>query len=268
MPRITANGVSLHYEQQGAGEPLILLPYLAADNACYAFQVADYAKHYTCISLDLRGTGESAGTEQPYSTRDLARDVAALMAALGIERAHISGLSLGAAVGLWLAADHPAKVKSLSLHSAWHKSDPFLENVVRGWQVMAGGLGSVAEMVVQGILPWCLTPELYAAKPDYIASLAEFVRSRPAQSLESFILQSGAVIGHDASQVLSTITAPSFVTVGRYDMVTSPRFVAPLTQGLRTAELHLFRDCAHAPIYQNVAAFNDVSLAFLKRHSG
>jgi len=46
MPNITANGINHHYEQQGAGEPLILIPYLAADNACYAFQVADYAKHF------------------------------------------------------------------------------------------------------------------------------------------------------------------------------------------------------------------------------
>ncbi len=46
----------MHYEQQGSGEPLILVPYLAADHACYAFQVADYAKRFTCISVDLRGT--------------------------------------------------------------------------------------------------------------------------------------------------------------------------------------------------------------------
>jgi hypothetical protein len=45
---------------------------------------------------------------------------------------------------------------------------------------MAKALGSVAEMVILGIFPWCFTPELYAAKPDYIQSLAEFVRGRPA----------------------------------------------------------------------------------------
>jgi hypothetical protein len=52
MPRITANGITINYEQQGDGEPLILIPFLTADNACYAFQVADYAKHFTCFSLD------------------------------------------------------------------------------------------------------------------------------------------------------------------------------------------------------------------------
>ena len=59
MPKIKANNISIHYEEQGSGAPLILIPYLTQDNACYAFQVAEYAKHFTCISVDLRGTGEN-----------------------------------------------------------------------------------------------------------------------------------------------------------------------------------------------------------------
>src|SRR6185295_11131396 len=137
MPRITANGITINYEKQGDGEPLILIPFLTADNACYAFQVADYAKHFTCFSLDLRGTGESDKPEGLITTELYADDVAAFMQAAGIPRAHISGLSLGAAVGMWLAAKHPDKVKSLSLHSPWTRSDQYLKTVVEGWQVMA-----------------------------------------------------------------------------------------------------------------------------------
>src|SRR5438094_1003109 len=183
---------------QGTGEPLVLIPYLAADHACYAFQVADYAKHFTCISIDPRGAGDSDKPAGAYSTLLFAEDAAALLSALKIERAHVMGLSLGAATGMWLAARHPQKVKSLSLHSAWPKSDPYLKTVVQGWQVMARSLGSVTEMVIQGIFPWCFTPELYAAKFEYIEQLAAFVRSRPKQPLEAFINQSNAVISHDA----------------------------------------------------------------------
>ena len=66
MPKIRAGNITMNYDQQGSGEPLVLIPYLAADYACYAFQVADYAKHFTCFSIDLRGagiTGESATLE-------------------------------------------------------------------------------------------------------------------------------------------------------------------------------------------------------------
>src|SRR5262245_12339521 len=116
MPKVRANTIALNYDQQGTGEPLILIPYLAADHACYAFQVAEYAKHFTCISIDLRGTGESDDPQSDYGTEALADDVAGLMQALGIVKAHIAGLSLGANIGMWLAVKYPEKVQSLSVH--------------------------------------------------------------------------------------------------------------------------------------------------------
>ena len=267
MPKINANGTTINYEQQGSGEPLILIPYLSADNACYAFQVAEYAKHFTCISLDLRGTGESDKPDGDVSTELYADDVAALMQALGIGKAHVTGLSLGGAIGMWLAAKYPDKVQSLSLHGGWAKSDAYIETVVKGWQTNARALNSVPEMVIQFIFPWCFTPELYAAKFDYIQSLGEFVRSRPAMSVENFIRQSNAAIAHDVEAQLSRITAPTQITFGRHDQVTSLRFADRLTGSIRDSDLVIFEDCSHAPIYENVAEFNAKTLEFLKRQS-
>jgi pimeloyl-ACP methyl ester carboxylesterase len=268
MPKVTANKITLNYDQQGTGEPLILIPYLAADYACYAFQVAEYAKHFTCISLDLRGTGESDKPEGVYSTELFADDVAAFLQALGLQKAHITGLSLGAATGMWLAAKYPERVKSLSLHSGWTKTDPFAKTVVEGWQVTAKALKSVPEMVILGIFPWCFTPELYAARPDYIQSLADFVRGRPAQPLDAFIQHSNAVIAHDVEAQLSKIKAPTQITFGRHDLVTSTRFAERMTSGIQGSELVVFEGCAHAPIYEKVDEFNQKTLAFLQKHTG
>jgi 3-oxoadipate enol-lactonase len=266
MPKITANGITMNYEQQGTGEPLVLIPYLAADNACYAFQVADYSKHFTCISVDPRGAGETDKPAGTYSMELFADDVAAFMQAIGVERAHVSGLSLGAATGLWLAGKYPQRVKSLSLHSGWTKSDPFLKVVVEGWQSIAKALSSVQEMIIQGIFPWCFTPELYAAKPDYIDQLAAFVRSRPQQPYDAFIRQSNAVMTHDAVSQLARIKAPTQITFGRHDVVCSTRFADAMKSGINGSELLVFETCAHAPIYESVAEFNERTLSFLKRH--
>lgn len=267
MPKVKANNITINYDQQGTGEPLVLIPYLAADYACYAFQVAEYAKHFACFSLDLRGTGETDKPEGTYSTELFADDVAAFMEAVGIQNAHVSGLSLGAATGMWLAAKYPDKVKSLSLHSGWIKTDPFLKTVLEGWQVMAKALGSVAEMVILGIFPWCFTPELYEAKPDYIQSLADFVRGRPAQPLDAFIQESNAVIAHDAEAQLGKIKAPTQITFGRHDKVTSTRFADRMKSGIKDSELVIFEDCAHAPIYEKVEEFNAKTLSFLKQRT-
>src|SRR5262249_14459846 len=170
--------------------------------------------------------------------------------------AHVAGLSLGAATGMQLAAKHPERVKSLSLHSAWSASDPFLRTVVNGWRIMAQGLGSVTDMVIKGIFPWCFTPELYAARPEYIESLADFVRSRPMPPVDAFLRQSDAVLGHDASAALGSITAPTLITFGEYDMVTSTRFAAPLSEGINGSEVVVFGGCSHAPIYEITEEFN------------
>jgi pimeloyl-ACP methyl ester carboxylesterase len=268
MPVVQANGIDIYYEVQGEGEPLVLIPYLAADQACYAFQVADYAKQFTCFTVDLRGAGRSGKPDGPYTTELLADDVAAFMQAAGVQRAHVSGLSLGAATSMWLAAKYPERVKSLSLHSAWDRSDPYLTAVVSGWRVMAAALGSVTDLVIQGIFPWCFTPELYAARPEYIDSLAEFVRGRPMPPVEALLSQSGAVLAHDATAVLGSIQAPTQVTFGGHDQVTSTRFAGPICDAISGAELVVFEDCAHAPIYENVEAFNERTLEFLGRHAG
>lgn len=266
MPRVKVNDITMNYEQQGSGEPLILIPYLAADNACYAFQVADYAKHFTCICVDPRGAGETDKPAGAYSTELFADDISAFMQAIGIERAHISGLSLGAAIGMWLAVKEPQKVKSLSIHSGWSKTDLFLQTVVESWRILLNATGGVTELIIAGIFPWCFTPELYVTKPDYIQSLAAFVRTRPAQPPEAFISQTEAVLAHDIESHLGQIKVPTQITFGRHDQVTSTRFARAMTENIAGSELIIFEDCSHAPIYENVEEFNRKTLDFLQRH--
>jgi 3-oxoadipate enol-lactonase len=168
---------------------------------------------------------------------------------------------------MWLAAKYPDRVQSLSVHSSWAKSDAFLRTIVESWQIVAKAVG-VPDMIIRAIFPWCLTPELYAEKPDYIESLAAFVRSRPPQSVPDFIEQSNAVLAHDVEGQLGRITAPTLITFGRHDQVTSLRFADRLKAGIRQSELHVFEGGSHAPLYENVAEFNQKTLAFLQRQAG
>ena len=269
MPTVQANGIDIYYEVQGEGEPLVLIPYLAIDQACYAFQVAEYAKHFTCFTVDLRGAGLSGKPAGTYTTELFADDIAAFMHAANVERAHVAGLSLGAATGMWLAAKHPDRVKSLSLHSAWDRSDPFLRAVVESWRVMAEGLGSVTDMVIKGIFPWCFTPGLYAERPEYLDSLADFVRGRPMAPVDAFMRQSGAVLAHDAHDALPHDPGadPHHVRPPRR-RVLDPLRRAAVQGDPGGAEVTIFEDCSHAPLYENVEEFNSRTLAFLNHHRG
>jgi pimeloyl-ACP methyl ester carboxylesterase len=265
MPTAAVRDIVMHYETEGSGDPLILIPYLAADYACYAFQTPEYSKSFTCVAIDLRGAGTTDKPPGPYTTEQLADDVAGLMEAVGIDRAHVAGVSLGAAAGMWLAAKYPERVASLSLHSAWPKTDPFLTVVVNGWRVTARAFGSVADMVIGGIFPWCFTPEMYAGKPEFVAGLEDFVRGRPPQPVDAFLHQSEAVLAHDVEAQLSRIVAPTQITYGGRDLLTSTRFAPTLTEGIKGAEVTVFEQLCHAGLYEDVEEFNRATLEFLTR---
>ncbi len=268
MPHVQTLGLTINYEEQGEGEPLLLIPYVAADHACYAFQLPAYTEHFRCISVDLPGSGESDKPAGPYSTEGYADQLAGFLEGIGVEQAHVAGVSLGAAVGTHLAARHPERVRSLSLHSAWDTTDLYLKTILEMWRALARGLPTVADAVIQGIFPLCFTPEMYVERPEFVDGLVDFVRSRPAQPLDAFLAQSAAVIAHDAGPVLGAITAPTLITFGAHDIVTSTRFAEPLTSGIATSEVVVFEHLSHAGLHEDAEAFNRSTLDFLLRQRG
>ena len=245
MPQVDVDGITINYDVQGEGEPLLLIPYLSADHACYAFQLPAYTEHFSCIALDLPGTGESDKPAGPYSTEVYADQVAAFLGAIGVEQAHVAGVSLGAAVGMHLAARHPGRVRSLSLHSAWDTSDLYLKTIVELWRTVASTLPSVADTVIQAIFPLCFTPEMYVSRPEFADTLADFVRGRPAQPLDAFLAQTEAAMAHDVSPVLGEIGVPSLITVGAHDLVCSPRFAERINSRIGGSELVVFEHLSH-----------------------
>ena len=265
MPQVQVDGLAINYDVQGEGEPLLLIPYLSADHACYAFQLPAYTEHFSCIALDLPGTGESDKPAGPYSTDGHADQVAAFLGAIGIERAHVAGMSFGAAVGMHLAARHPRRVRSLSLHSAWPASDPYLKIVVEQWRTLASALPTVPDVVIQAIFPWCFTPEMYVERPEFVDTLVDFVRGRPVQPVDAFLAQTEAAIAHDASAVLGEIDAPTLITFGARDLVCSTRFAEPLKSGIAGSELVVFDHLSHAGLHEDPETFNRATLDFLLR---
>jgi pimeloyl-ACP methyl ester carboxylesterase len=265
MPHVDVAGLTINYDVQGEGEPLLLIPYLSADHACWAFQLPAYTEHFSCIAIDLPGTGGSDKPPGPYSTHGHADQVAAFLGAVGIEQAHVAGMSFGAAVGIHLAARHPARVRSLSLHSGWHASDDYLKLVVEQWRTLATTLPTVADVVIQAIFPWCFTPDMYVERPEFVETLVNFVRSRPAQPVEAFLAQTDAVLAHDASAALGEVDVPTLITFGARDLVCSTRFAEPLKSGIAGSEFVVFDHLSHAGLHEDPETFNRTTLDFLLR---
>ncbi|MGP0053229.1 MAG: alpha/beta fold hydrolase, partial [Solirubrobacteraceae bacterium] len=132
---------------------------------------------------------------------------------------------------------------------------------------LAAALPTIADVVVKGIFPLCFTPEMYDERPEYAQALADFVRGRPAQPPEAFLSQTDAVLAHDASTALGEIEAPTLVTFGAHDLVTSTHFAGRLTDTIANCELIVFDHLSHAALHEDPEAFNRPTLDFLQRHN-
>jgi len=165
-----------------------------------------------------------------------------------------------------LAARHPGRVRSLSLHSAWDTSDLYLKTIVELWRTVASALPSVADAVIQAIFPLCFTPEMYVSRPEFADTLADFVRSRPAQPLDAFLAQTEAAMAHDVSPVLGEIGVPSLITVGAHDLVCSSRFAERINSRISGSELVVFEHLSHGGLNEDPETFNGATLDFLLRH--
>ena len=263
MPQIAVDGLQINYDDQGQGEPLLLIPYLSADHACYAFQTAGLHRALPVHRARPSRLGRQRQARRAVLDQGYADQVAAFLGAIGVEQAHVAGVSLGAAVGMHLAARHPGRVRSLSLHSAWHRSDAYLTTVVEMWRTLARARPTVADVVIEAIFPLCFTPEMYAQRPDFLDSLVQFVRSRPAQPLDAFLAQTEAAMAHDCSHVLGDIHVPTLITVGAHDLVCSQRFAEPISKAIAGSELVVFNHLSHAGLHEDPETFNRITLDFL-----
>jgi pimeloyl-ACP methyl ester carboxylesterase len=126
MPFLTTDDdLQLHYEETGSGEPIIFVHEFAGDHRSWEPQVRHFARWYRCVTFDARGYPPSDVPEDParYSQQRAARDVAAVMDHLEIERAHIVGLSMGGFAALQFGFDFPGRALSLCVAGAGYGAE-------------------------------------------------------------------------------------------------------------------------------------------------
>jgi len=149
---VPANGIDIHYLDQGRGEPLVLLhggvvstnPIWAGVPVAYAGHMDPLAEHFRVIAPDTRGCGRTAHTDGPISFDLLADDVAALIDALGLERPLVAGFSDGAITATVLAIRHPETIRALVNHAGFDAFDPHAPSFAMMRQILGGSRDATA----------------------------------------------------------------------------------------------------------------------------
>jgi pimeloyl-ACP methyl ester carboxylesterase len=267
MPKVRVGGIELYYEVAGQGEPVVLIMGFGGDHQAWGFQYRELAGRYRVVAFDNRGAGQSDAPDLPYTTRMMAEDTIGLMDALGIDRAHVVGASMGGMIAQELALAHPARVRSLQLHCTLAQPDAQSRALIQAWRGARPALTREQYLRLQFL--WLFSPATWQDRPDFIEMiLANGVANPFLQSDVGFIRQGDAILTHDALDRLPSLRAPTLVTVGEDDILVPPRFSRGLAAAIRGAELHTVPGAGHVHFWEQVETFNRLCLTFLARHRG
>ncbi len=233
--------VEVAYTEDGpADAPVVVLSNsLGATRGMWDPQVPALAERYRVVAYDTRGHGDSPSPAGPWSLDDLVDDVVALLDRLGVQRAHVAGLSLGGMTALRLAAREPARVDRLVALATSAKPDPqgFLD---RAAAVRSGGTAPLAPTVVSR---W-LTPGYAAEHPDLVARLEAMIAGADD---EGYALCCEVVAAVDLREDLGRITAPTLVVSGAEDPALPPPHQQAIAEGIAGASLVSVSPGAHLP---------------------
>lgn len=262
MPFASINNARMFYRLQGnAGRPVLILSHsISTDHAMWDLQAADLLPHFQILRYDTRGHGASDATPGEYSIDMLGKDVLALADALEISQFAFCGLSLGGAVGQWVAAQAPSRVTHLVLANTSPQFVPRANWETRIAAVQEGGMSAVADLAMQRFF----SPETLQKQSPHVASIRSvFLGTDPV----GYLGCCAALRDMNHCDLLKQIKAPTLVISGDRDVATSwSGHGEKLTQEISGAKaLHLA--AAHLSNIERPRSFTAALLEFLLPHA-
>jgi 3-oxoadipate enol-lactonase len=253
------NGVVLHYEVSGDKElpPLIFSNSLGTDFRIWNAVVERLAGRFRLVRYDKRGHGLSEATPPPYALTTHVADLTALIDHLGIENTAIVGLSVGGLIAQGLAALHPERIAALVLSNTAHK----IGNEA-GWNeriaaVNAGGLGAIADIVMQR---WFTPAYRRPDNADFVGYLAMFTRT----PVDGYVGTCASVRDADLTESTRALKVPTLCVSGDQDGTTPPDIVRSMAELIRNSEFRVIADAGHIPCIEQPGALADLIGAFLR----
>jgi 3-oxoadipate enol-lactonase len=260
MPRLKANGVELYYELHGRQDSpvLVLSNGILMSTASWAVQLPALSRHYRVLLYDCRGQWQSEHPPGPYSMEMHAQDLAALLAALDIRRAHICGISYGAELSMAFAARFPELTRCLVVSSAVCRLDPLLRAIAEEW--LAAAVARDADRLFRITYPMNFSGAWIAANAAALEAARQRYRDIDFAALQELLR---CFLGMDITDKLSAIMAPTLVMVGELDMLKPRRHSELIAGAIRGAELVVVPGCGHSLCWERPTLFNSLILGFL-----
>ena len=250
------DAIELH--RSGTGPNLVLLHCLGVDRHLWDIAARDLDRHYTLLTYDFPGHGETAPPAGSYGIEQLSLQLAAVLERAGVTRTHVAGISLGGLVAQHFAAHHPEMVDRLALIDTTPR---YVDEMRKMWVDRAATARRAGvPALIEGLLQIWFTPEFVAANPQAV----RYVRDTLSRtSGEGYALACEALGAADLRPLVKEIKAPTLVVCGENDIPPFLDAARWLAANLPHAQLRWLGPARHASVLEQPAAFRQTLQEFL-----
>lgn len=262
MPEINANGCRFYYELDGPadGDALVLSNGILMSTASWGYQLPALTRRYRVLRYDCRGQWQSEHPAGPYSMELHADDLAALLDALGIARAHVAGISYGAEISLWFAWKYPARTRSVIFASGVSEIGATLAGVAGVW--LAAAQRHDPELLFAATYPFNFSARWIAAnQPALAAARARYA----ALDFDAFAELCRAFLQLHITPELHRITVPTLLMVGEEDNLKPRSYADIIAREMPHAAYAVVPRAGHALCWEQPLVFNSLILGFLEQ---
>lgn len=254
-------GIEMAYEEAGAGVPVVLLHGFPFNRTLWREQIDALKDSHRVIAPDLRGHGETEVTTEPATMEEMARDVAALLDELRIDRPVLGGLSMGGYVALAFHRLFPRRVRALLLadtraHADTEDSKRTREETAE--RALAEGMKPIAD----AMLPKLLAHTTHMKHPEAVERVREMILATKPEGAAAALR--GMAERRDQTNYLANILQPTLILVGSEDQLTPPADSELLRREIRGSRLEVFEGAGHVSNVERPAEFNAALTKFLR----
>lgn len=274
MPTADLNGAKIFYQVHGQGFPLVFSHGLGGDHLMWMEQARAFKDRYQVVLWDCRGHGRSEVTEGGYAIDQFVEDLYSLLGHLGIERAHIAGLSMGGWISWSFALAHPEAAASLILSDSAGLQEGLPEKERIEKRKMFETSAAVALKKGRGplidvTLSLMFSPGFLKSRPDLIALVRKQIESDPglgyARTIKNMFIEYWETPVEEVKKKLARIQVPALIIAGELDQLTPVPTQQALARAIPGARLELIPGAGHVPNLEEPGLWNRLALEFLSR---
>ncbi len=264
MPVTVSDGVQISYSIEGSGDETVLLVMgLGARAADWGKRFPEMlGSRFRVVRLDNRGAGASESPTDAWALEDMAKDVVAVLDAVGAEKAHVVGLSMGGMIAQLLALDHASRVNRLVLISTHFGGSSVVHPNPEIFSVFNPPRGTPPEDLIRNAVLLITAPGFADAHPDAIEELVALARAQPT-SKRVFATQLQAILSSDRSERVREIQVPTLVIHGDRDPLIPYENGKMLAERIPTARLETLAGVGHIAPFEAPDALGELVRTFL-----